>query len=70
MNKVLISILAGIAVGILVAPAKGSETRDKIMAGFNGLADDLTGLKDKYFPNEDKRVWEQAFGERRMSSYV
>ena len=70
MNKVLVALLAGIAVGMLIAPAKGAETRGKIVDGFNGLADDLSDLKSKYFPNEDERVWEQAFGEKKMSSYV
>ena len=70
MNKILISLLTGVAVGILIAPAKGSETRQKIMDGINGLADDLSDLKDKYLPSEDKRVWDQAFGDRKLSSYV
>lgn len=70
MNKILVALLAGIAVGMLIAPAKGAETREKIMDGFNDLADELSGLKGKYFPNEDQRVWEKAFGDKRMSSYV
>ncbi|MEO6316677.1 MAG: YtxH domain-containing protein [Chitinophagaceae bacterium] len=47
MNKVLIALLAGIAVGVLVAPAKGSESREKLADGFNDLADKLTGSKEK-----------------------
>ena len=70
MNKVLIALLAGIAVGMLIAPAKGSETREKILDSFNGLTDNLSDLKEKYFPGEERRVWEQAFGDRKMSSYV
>ena len=70
MNKVLIALLAGIAVGMLIAPAKGSETREKIVDGFSGLTDNLSDLKEKYFPGEEKRVWERAFGDKRMSSYV
>ncbi|MEO5595281.1 MAG: YtxH domain-containing protein [Chitinophagaceae bacterium] len=70
MNKVLIALLAGIAVGILIAPAKGSETREKLVDGFNGLADDLSDLKDRFLPGEDKRVYEKAFGATKMSSYV
>jgi gas vesicle protein len=70
MNKVFMALLAGIAVGILIAPAKGSETRKKLQDGFNGLADELSDLKDKYLPGEDKRVWEKAFGDNRMSSNV
>ena len=70
MNKVLVALLAGIAVGILIAPEKGSETRKKLKAGLLGLVDDLSDLKDKYLPGEDRRVWEKAFGDKRMSSYV
>lgn len=70
MNKVLVALIAGIAVGMLIAPAKGSVTRRKIVDGVNGLADELSDLKDKYLPSEDKRVWERAFGDKKMSSYV
>jgi hypothetical protein len=55
---------------MLIAPAKGSETREKIVDGFNGLTDNLSDLKEKYFPGEDRRVWEKAFGDKRMGSYV
>ena len=45
MNKVLIALLAGIATGILIAPRKGSATRDKLVDGFNDLADKLLTKK-------------------------
>jgi hypothetical protein len=70
MNKILIALLAGIALGMLMAPDRGSVTRGKLIDGFNGLADDLSDLKDKYLPGEDKRVYEKAFGDKMMSSYV
>jgi len=70
MNKIIVALVAGIAVGMLMAPAKGSVTRRKIVDGFNGLADELSDLKDKYLPSEEKRVWEQAFGDKKLSSYV
>ena len=70
MNKVLIALLTGVAIGILIAPAKGSVTRKKIVDGLNDVADELTDLKDRYIPSEEKRVWERAFGDRKMSSYV
>ena len=41
MNKVLIALLAGIAVGVLIAPEKGSTSREKLVDGFNDLADKL-----------------------------
>jgi hypothetical protein len=45
MNKVIISLLAGVAIGILVAPAKGSKSRAKLADGLNSLANKLNGKK-------------------------
>ena len=70
MNKIFVSLLAGIAVGILIAPAKGAESRALLISRLNGLADNLLNMRNKYFPGEDKRVWEQAFGDQRLSSHV
>jgi hypothetical protein len=39
MKKVLYLILAGVAIGILVAPGKGSETWQKLKEGFNDWKD-------------------------------
>ena len=55
-GKILLGTLAGIAigaaVGVLLAPDKGSETRKKISRKGNeykdGLKDKYDGLKDKY----------------------
>jgi gas vesicle protein len=58
MKKALYLILAGVAVGILVAPRKGSETRRKLQQGFedwkkeavdqaNGLASQSKNLLGK-----------------------
>ena len=41
MNKVLIALLTGVAVGLLIAPAKGSETRRRLSKSFNDLTEDL-----------------------------
>jgi gas vesicle protein len=40
MKKLLIVLAAGVAVGLLLAPDKGSETRKKLM-------DSLDDIKDK-----------------------
>ena len=68
MTKILVALLAGIAIGVLIAPAKGAETREKIKEGFNGLADNLSDLKDKILPSEEKRVWERAFGDKKLAA--
>ena len=47
MNKVLIALLAGIATGILIAPAKGAESREKLVDGFNDLAEKILLKKKK-----------------------
>jgi gas vesicle protein len=41
MKKAFYLILAGVAIGILVAPEKGSETRRKLQEGFEDLKDQL-----------------------------
>ncbi len=47
-SKVLLGIVgaatAGIVIGLLVAPEKGSDLRDKINKKTNGFVDQLTGL--------------------------
>jgi uncharacterized membrane-anchored protein YhcB (DUF1043 family) len=41
MNKTLLTLLVGIGIGILIAPAKGSETWKKMIDGLNDLKDKL-----------------------------
>ena len=41
MNKTLLTLLVGIGIGILIAPAKGSETWKKLMDGLNDFKDKL-----------------------------
>ena len=65
-TKVLVALLAGVAVGaalgILFAPDKGTDTRDKLNDALKNLGDsiketasaeinNLAGLKDKVFNN-------------------
>jgi gas vesicle protein len=37
MGKFLTGVLAGIAIGVMIAPDKGSKTRQKITDAFNDL---------------------------------
>ena len=41
MKKAILLLLAGVAIGILIAPAKGSETRQNLMNGIDDLKDDV-----------------------------
>ncbi|MEO6314736.1 MAG: YtxH domain-containing protein [Chitinophagaceae bacterium] len=70
MNKVLIALLAGVAVGMLVAPDKGTATRQKLIDGFNDLADDWSELKSKFEEAKDEAIDELAPQPTRMSSQI
>ena len=41
MNKTIITLLSGVAIGLLLAPGKGSET-------LNRVTDGLCDLKDRF----------------------
>jgi hypothetical protein len=47
MNKFFLTLAAGIAIGILIAPAKGSKTRKKLKDGLNGFKDELDNLSNR-----------------------
>lgn len=40
-GTVILGVAVGVAIGILIAPDKGSETRKKLMNGAQDLADDI-----------------------------
>ena len=46
MNKILVGFTAGLVVGLLFAPAKGSETRETIARKGNELKDRFNDLVD------------------------
>ena len=47
MNKVLIAFTSGLILGMLYAPRKGSDTRDKIANLGNSLKEDWNALTDR-----------------------
>ena len=51
MKKILLVLLAGVAVGLLLAPEQGSETWKKLVDGLDDIkdkvVDEMTNLVDK-----------------------
>ena len=70
MNKLFIALLAGVAVGLLIAPDKGSVTRKKLMDGFKDWADNLEGLKEKLTHDDPQIVPEPSFSTPKMSDAI
>jgi gas vesicle protein len=49
MNKIMIGLITGIAIGILIAPAKGSDTRKKLVDRFTDFTEDLSDNTDQLY---------------------
>ena len=67
MNKILVGLLAGIAIGVLLAPDKGSETLRKIRSRISDYtdqaedeADDLAD-KARSAINKGKKKMNESF---------
>jgi gas vesicle protein len=55
MKNIFIALAAGVALGMLLAPDKGSETRKRISGKLGDLSDDISDrAKDLY--NQGKRT--------------
>jgi len=63
-GTVVLGLAVGVAIGILIAPDKGSETRKKLFSGAQDLADDLNEKiqegKEKF--NNLKEMAEERIG--------
>lgn len=53
MKKIVTAFLSGVAIGILIAPSKGAETRKK-------LADNLDRLRNMPARHKKKQVYQNA----------
>ena len=53
IGAVLLGAAVGAALGILLAPDKGSETRKKFMKGFKDLTDDLKATFDESIKEQE-----------------
>lgn len=71
MNKVFVALLSGIAIGILIAPDKGSRTRARLVDGFNGVADTISDIKEQLTPEvaqvADRPLLSSSAGGQMMS---
>jgi gas vesicle protein len=67
MNKILVGLLAGIAIGVLLAPDKGSETLRKIRSRINDYTDQAQDEADdladqaKSAINKGKKKVDESF---------
>ena len=54
MNKLLLGLLAGVAIGIAIAPDKGSKTRQKFREGFDDFKRKATEAAKDFADEVDK----------------
>ena len=49
MSKTFCALLAGVVIGILIAPAKGSETRKRIMNALEGFQEEAEDEEEEFY---------------------
>lgn len=72
MNKFLTGLVAGVVIGILIAPDKGSETRRKLAEKGEDLQDRFTDFVDNVSDKVDvvKEKLASITGRRRHPGYL
>jgi len=60
MKNVFYALLAGVAVGMLIAPDKGSVTRKKLFGKFDDLSEDLQDRTNDLFEKSKSTAKEGA----------
>ncbi len=54
MNKTIIALISGVAIGLLLAPAKGSETLNRVTGRLSDLKDRFkVKAEDMFITGED-----------------
>ena len=56
MNKTLLTLIVGIGIGLLLAPAKGSETWKRLKEGFNDFKEDVEEEADQLVDSGKKAL--------------
>ena len=56
MNKTFITLLSGIAIGLLIAPARGTETLNRVADKLNDIRDRFRDRADDMFIAGDEMV--------------
>jgi gas vesicle protein len=67
MKKIIFAVMAGIGIGILLAPRKGSETAQKLKDRLKDISDDATDQADDLL-HKGKRAF--ANGRNRVSEVI
>ncbi len=62
MNKTIITLLSGVAIGLLLAPAKGSETLNRVTGRLSDLKDRFKAKAEDMFITEEEPLQKEKLG--------